>query len=78
MIDALVNAGIPAVSQADVHGAMRADIQRNMDLTIGGSCHNHLILTHQAHNIIADIGNFSIIAEIISHALAKIRSSSNS
>src|SRR3546814_6851560 len=53
VIDAAVGKGVAGLRRADAHPAMRANVQRYVDLTAGGARYDDLVVAKVAHNIVA-------------------------
>src|SRR3546814_4377066 len=61
VIDAAVGKGVAGLRRADAHPAMRANVQRYVDLTAGGARYDDLIVAKVAHNIVAGLRDFGVM-----------------
>src|SRR3546814_1790975 len=63
VIDAAVGKGVAGLRRADAHPAMRANVQRYVDLTAGGARYDDLIVAKVAHNIVAGHRTFGVMRQ---------------
>src|SRR3546814_5244378 len=63
VIDAAVGKGVAGLRRADAHPAMRANVQRYVDLTAGGARYDDLIVAKVAHNIVAGLRDFGVMRQ---------------
>jgi len=63
MIDAAMGGGITRFGGANLHAAMGADVEHDMHVAITRPRHDHIILGHVAHDIVACLGDFRLMAQ---------------
>ncbi len=63
MVNAAMGVGIARFGRADLHAAMGADVQHDVDFATAVARDDHIVFGHVAHDIVAGLGNFRLMAK---------------
>ncbi|MNZ28094.1 hypothetical protein D3C78_453170 [compost metagenome] len=61
VIDAFVNLGITAISSANAHAAVRADVKGHVDFTVLAPSDDYGVGPHIAYDEVTRVGNFRLV-----------------